>query len=637
MKLGALRIRVQTLLAAASLTAMAVSLPSMAAEQAQATARQTDGPTAMARARVAADVLMSSYDPDKAWFPSSWWNSAVALQTVGDYMQRTGDRRYLGQLNNTFEKDKGVFPAGVLSGDPLLGNFTSRAIDDSEWWGLTWVQAYDLTHDVKYLNMAVTIANYVDGYWDTGTCGGGVWWDGERTYKNAITNGLWIRLTAELHNRIPGDTLWLGRSRTAWAWFQGSGMINANGLVNDGLTNACTNNGQNVWSYNQGLAIGAGLELWRATRDPQVLTSVRRLADAAIGPDALVTNGVLTETCDATDQTCDDNGKQFKGIFMRYWTDLADTTHDRRYAAFLDQQAASLWDDDRDAAGRLGSRWSGATNDDHPNVFDWRTQASALSVLIGDVPGLTPLASLAATMSPAQPVIMPAASGVTTIPIDLGASATGFFPLLALASVDAPAGWSASPRASLVRLQPHGNAIPVSSTVALKVSVPNTATDGHHMITTNLTAAGLRFTTQADVLVAHKIDFDTGTVDEIPWLYDADGSQSNGVQNRFADGNAHFTYRLPFPADTTSAHVTLTIDAEFLVQASSDNEHWTTVLQETQPVTDGSNKADRSIDLTPYLGAGTDGSKPVYLKVSDAFPNDGWGGRVYHVTANIVE
>ena len=637
MKLGALRIRVQTLLAAASLTAMAATFPSMAAEQVPSTRRQPDGPTAMARARVAADVLMSSYEPEKAWFPSSWWNSAVALQTVGDYMQRTGDRRYLGQLNNTFEKDKGVFPAGVLSGDPLLGNFTSRAIDDSEWWGLTWLQAYDLTHDPKYLNMAVTIANYVDGYWDTSTCGGGVWWDGERTYKNAIVNGLWIRLTAELHNRIPGDTLWLGRSKTAWAWFQGSGMINANGLVNDGLTNACTNNGQNVWSYNQGLAIGAGLELWRATRDPQVLTSVRRLADAAIGPDALVTNGVLTETCDATDQTCDDNAKQFKGIFMRYWTDLVDTTHDRGYAAFLDQQAASIWDDDRDAASRLGTRWAGATSDDHPNVFDWRTQASALSALIGDVPVFTPLASLAATMSPAQPVIMPAASGGTSIPIDLGTSATGFFPLLALASIDVPAGWSASPRASLVRLQPHGDAHPVAGAVALKVSVPNSATDGHHMITANLVAAGLRFTTQADVLVAHTIDFDTGTVDENPWLFDAGGSQSNGVQNRFADGNAHFTYRLPFPADTTSAHVTLTIDAEFLVQASSDNEHWTTVLLETQPVTDGSNKADRTIDLTPYLGAGADGSRPVYLKVSDAFPNDGWGGRVYHVTANIVE
>ncbi|MGE7136891.1 glycoside hydrolase family 76 protein [Luteibacter sp. NPDC031894] len=627
--------RIHTLIAVAALTAMAAF--SAAAGSSNASHARTDGPTPVARARVAADVLMGSYDPEKAWFPSSWWNSAVALQTIGDYMQRTGDRRYLGQLDNTFEKDKGAFPAGVLSGDPLLGNFTSRAIDDSEWWGLTWLQAYDLTRNPKYLNMAVTIAEYVNGYWDTSTCGGGVWWDGERTYKNAVTNGLWIRLTAELHNRIPGDTLWLTRSRTAWAWFQGSGMINANGLVNDGLTNACTNNGQTVWSYNQGLAIGAGLELWRATRDPQILTSVRRLADAAIGPGGLTANGVLSEECDATDRTCDDNGKQFKGIFTRYWTDLVDTTHESRYADFLHQQAESIWTNDRDAAGRLGTRWSGATSDDHPNVFDWRTQASALSALIGDVPTLTPWASLAATMSPAQPVIMPAASGTTVVPIDLGVSATGFFPLLTLASVDAPSGWNATPRAKLLPLHPHGNAFPVSGTIPLQVSVPSTATDGHHLVTANVMAAGLRFSTQADVLVAHTIDFDTGTVDENPWLFDPDHSQSNGVQNRFADGNAHFTYRFPFPADTTAAHVTLTIDAEFLVQASSDNEHWTTVLVEDRPITDGSNKADRTIDLTPYLGSGADGSKPVYLKVSDNFPNDGWGGRVYHVTANIVE
>lgn len=637
MNLEALRIRVRTLLATASLMLVAATCPVMANGQTYPDSPWADGSTAVARARVAADVLMASYDPNKAWFPSSWWNSAVALQTIGDYMQRTGDRRYLAQLDNTFEKDKGVFPGGVLSGDPLLGNFTSRAIDDSEWWGLAWVQAYDLTRNPKYLDMAVTIANYVDGYWDTSTCGGGVWWNAERTYKNAVTNGLWIRLTAELHNRIPGDTVWLSRARTAWAWFQGSGMINANGLVNDGLTDACTNNGQNVWSYNQGLAIGAGLELWRATKDSSILASVQRLADAAIGPNALVTNGVLTETCDVTTQTCDDNAKQFKGIFMRYWTDLVDTTHDPRYVAFLAQQAESIWNNDRDAAGRLGTRWSGATSNDHPNVFDWRTQASALSALIGNVPIVTPQASLAATMSPAQPVIMPAASGSTTIAIDLGASATGFFPLQALASIDAPVGWSVSPRATMLRLQPHGNALPVSATTPLNVSVPSSATDGHHMVTANVTAAGLYFTTQADVLVAHTINFDTGTVDENPWLFDPDGSQSNGVQNRFADGNAHFTYRFPLPADTSSAQLTLTIDAEFVVQVSNDNAHWTTVLQETRRITDGSNKADRTIDLTPFLGTAVNGAKPVYVKVSDAFPDDGWGGRVYHVTANIVE
>jgi len=636
MSLDAIRTRVLTLLAVASLTALA-AFPSMAAERTYPASPLADGSTAVGRARVAADVLMNSYDPNKAWFPSSWWNSAVALQTIGDYMQRTGDRRYLSQLDNTFEKDKGVFPAGVLSGDPLLGNFTSRAIDDSEWWALTWVEAYDITGNPKYLNMAVTIANYVYGYWDTSTCGGGVWWNAERTYKNAVTNGLWIRLTAELHNRIPGDTQWLARSSTAWAWFQNSGMINANGLVNDGLTNACTNNGQTVWSYNQGMAIGAGLELWRATRDPKILASVQQLADAAIGPNGLVSNGILTESCDATDQTCDDNGKQFKGIFMRYWTDLVDTTHAPRYAAFLEQQAESIWNDDRDAADRLGTRWSGVTNNDHPNVFDWRTQASALSALIGDVPAVTPWESLAATMSPAQPVIMPPASGNTSIAVDLGVSATGFFPLQTRASINTPTGWTATPSTTWVRLQPHGNANPVSTTIPLTITVPSTAADGHQMVTANVAAAGMSFIAQADVLIAHTIDFDTGTVNETPWLFDPDGSQSNGVQNRFADGTAHFTYRFPFPADTTSAQVTLTIDNEFLVQVSTDNQNWTTVLQETQPVTDGSNKAARTIDLTPYLGAASNGAKPVYVKVSDAFPNDGWGGRVYHVTANIVQ
>jgi len=328
---------------------------------------------------------MRDYDPVKGWWPSSWWNSAVALQTIEDYMQRTGDRRYLSAVDNTFEKDKGQFPAGELSGDPLLGDFTSRAIDDSAWWGLTWVEAYDLTGNQKYLNEAVIIANYVHGYWDTSTCGGGVWWNAEKTYKNAVTNGLYIRLTAELHNRIRGDHTWLGRAQSAWAWFTGSGMINSAGLVNDGLTDGCQNNGSTVWSYNQGLAVGAGLELWRADHDPKVLATTRRLADAAITSPALVTNGVLTESCDTLSVTCDDNQKQFKGVFMRYMMDVADTTHDPRYSAFVRTQAATIWANDRDDQNQIGERWSGADSADFPNYRDWRTQASALSALIAAV------------------------------------------------------------------------------------------------------------------------------------------------------------------------------------------------------------------------------------------------------------
>ena len=330
----------------------------------------------------AADALMWSYDPYTAWWPSSWWNSAVALTTVIDYIRQTGDTQYSWIIDHTFQVNRVAFPAGVRSTDAIDGDFISTSTDDSEWWALAWVDAYDLTGNTTYLNEAVTIANYVNTQWDAGTCGGGVWWSRAHTYKNAVTNAQYIRLTAALHNRISGDRAWLARASAAWQWFRSSGMINSAGLVNDGLTSSCANNGGTVWSYNQGLAIGAGVEVWRATGDSSALAQARTLANAAVGSPVLVSNGVLTESCDALTAECDDNAKQFKGIFMRYLGDLNGVTGGA-YSAFATAQATSIWAADRNSLNQLGERWSGQDSGADPNIRDWRTQASGLGGLLG--------------------------------------------------------------------------------------------------------------------------------------------------------------------------------------------------------------------------------------------------------------
>jgi hypothetical protein len=323
------------------------------------------------RAGAAADALLYSYDPYPGWWPSSWWNSAATLTAVIDH----GDPDHDWVIARTFDQNKGVFPAGERGTDPIEGNFASRAIDDSAWWGLAWIAAYDRTGQQRYLAMATTIASYVHQYWDTSTCGGGVWWDRERTYKNAVTSGLYLRLVAAVHNHTPGDTLWLQRTRTAATWYLGSGMINAANLVNDGLTRDCRNNGQTVWTYNQGLAIGGLVEAWRATGDSTLLDAARRLADAALT--GLTRDGVLTESCDVGQNTCDDNQKQFKGIFSRYLADLASVTGSAAYQAFAVRQADSIWTSNRDNLNRIGQRWAGGS----PNQLDWRTQASGLGAL----------------------------------------------------------------------------------------------------------------------------------------------------------------------------------------------------------------------------------------------------------------
>lgn len=334
------------------------------------------------RAAAAADTLMWSYRPDTAWWPSSWWNSAVAVTALMDWMKRSGRTDYRWIVDRTFTVNKMPMAAGVKSGDQIDGDFISRAIDDTLWWGVAWVQAYDLTGDTRYLNEAVTIAGYVQGFWDTSTCGGGVWWDRERTYKNSVTIGLYVKLAASLHNRIGGDSTWLNRATAGWSWFTASGLINSAGLVNDGLTSGCANNGETVWTYNQGLAIGAGVELYQATGNAAVLTRAEQLANAAMTSTTLTRNGILTESCDATTTTCDDNQKQFKGVFMRYLMALADVSGIAGYRTYATTQANSVWSADRDSLNRLGERWSGATSSSAPNAADWRTQASALEALL---------------------------------------------------------------------------------------------------------------------------------------------------------------------------------------------------------------------------------------------------------------
>src|SRR5439155_14089622 len=121
---------------------------------------------------------------------------------------------------------------------------------------------------------------------------------------------------------------------------------------------------------------------WRATGNATLLASARRLADAAMNSPTLTRGGILTESCDGATSSCDDNQKQFKGIFMRYLMDLADVTGVPAYRTYAQRQADSIWPADRDPLNRIGQRWSGQTSTASPNARDWRTQASGLGALL---------------------------------------------------------------------------------------------------------------------------------------------------------------------------------------------------------------------------------------------------------------
>ncbi|KAF7190392.1 hypothetical protein HII31_08310 [Pseudocercospora fuligena] len=294
------------------------------------------------------------------WIPSTgWWNSANCLTVITDLAAIDSNVKssVTGVLSNTYVKaqqynlnmtkvqgtesqpflptcyygDKWPhFPPAWLQhhGRPQArktSGFLNDYYDDEGWWALAWIAAYDLTKDQQYLSQAEAIFNDMNAQ--------------------------------------------------QWAWFKGTGMINAQSTINDGLNQqTCKNNGGTVWSYNQGVVLGGLVELSKATKDTSYITTAQKIADAAIA--ALAPNGILQDPCEPD---CGGDGTQFKGVFVRNLQKLYTASPKASYANFLDTNANSIWANDRQG-NTLSVRWSSFVPPGNAS-----TQSSAMDCLVASL------------------------------------------------------------------------------------------------------------------------------------------------------------------------------------------------------------------------------------------------------------
>jgi predicted alpha-1,6-mannanase (GH76 family) len=324
------------------------------------------------RAAAGIEALQRWYRPwSGQWRTTGWWNAANALTAVIAYTRRTGDDTHASVVGRTF-----------AAAGRRHRHFLNRFYDDSAWWALAWVDAFDLTGDRRYLDAAEVIFADLTTAWDD-HCGGGLWWNHDRRYKNAITNELFLTLAARLHQRAggtgagPGYLDWALRE---WQWFSASGMIGPSGLVSDGLTADCANNGGVTWTYNQGVILGGLAALHEITGDRGYRERGESIAGAALtqltSPASAAVPGILTEPLEAGTPPGDQDRPQFKGIFVRYLYDFARVSPRPEYGAFILANARSLWDNARSTSNEFGLRWSGPFD-----RADAGRQGAALDVL----------------------------------------------------------------------------------------------------------------------------------------------------------------------------------------------------------------------------------------------------------------
>ena len=330
------------------------------------------------------------YSVQTGIWDKAWWNSANVFTVLADFtglkVTEANQLNLGGYLFNTYHQAQkthvstiktfdweGMVASTYCLDDDVTGcmmkrdfvgkrnfdDFINEFYDDEGWWALGLIRAYDVTGTAMYLDAAVQIFQDMQTGLG-GPCNGGVFWNKDRLYVNAITNELYLSVAASLANRLPEDVRYLEIARDQWRWFKDSGMINEDNLINDGLDGNCNNNGLQTWSYNQGVILGGLVELFKATGDGNLLEEAHTIAKAAI--DHLSSDdGVLIETdqCELLPGNCGRDGQQFKGIFIRNLRYLHEAAPDAEFREFIVKNADVIWANNRNDDDMLGVSWNG--------------------------------------------------------------------------------------------------------------------------------------------------------------------------------------------------------------------------------------------------------------------------------------
>jgi hypothetical protein len=301
-----------------------------------------------------------------------------AEETFGDALQKSYPGEDKSLLRNDMQKYFLQIEAYFGSEDTI--QIFGSAYDDAQWVVLEWLeviklinkyQAYlgpsaDSSDITRFAHRAHVFYNIVQNHFDTSTCGGGITWNPALlTYKNAITNELFLSSSIGMYLYFPGDndtdpypspsymsqtgkTLPALQSVTAhdvtflnnavqeYQWFKRQNFTNAQGLIVDGFhisagQTSCDERNEMIYTYNQGVLLSGLRGLWEATGDTSYLTDGygyiatviqatgwNAQNDTAANQWAgLGRNGIMEDYCDSLGN-CNQDATIFKGVYFHH-------------------------------------------------------------------------------------------------------------------------------------------------------------------------------------------------------------------------------------------------------------------------------------------------------------------------------
>lgn len=262
----------------------------------------------------------------------NYWPNAHALDVLTDGYIRSNNDAIKTRMSELLDGMK------TKNGNTYINHF----YDDMEWMTLACLRAYEATQDDRYKATAQLLWNDIKGGWDD-TWGGGIHWnkDKSRNYKNTPANAPAAIIAARMY-QVSHDAADLEWAKKIYQWQKTTLVDPATGLVWDGINREGNGAVDKNWkfTYNQGVFIGAAVELYKLTGEQAYISDALKTANNALAGDFTQNNILKSEG--------GGDGGLFKGILVRYLTLLItdgdiNSTDKTKFINFLKLNAETLW------------------------------------------------------------------------------------------------------------------------------------------------------------------------------------------------------------------------------------------------------------------------------------------------------
>jgi uncharacterized protein YyaL (SSP411 family) len=214
----------------------------------------------------------------------------------------------------------------------------SRFYDDNQWIGIACLDAYNRTHEKKYLDIGKEIYRFMMTGFDTLSGGGLYWREDKKNSKNTCSNGPGIIVALELY-KITHQESYLDTALILYDWVNAH-LRSPSGLYYDNLHIPSLQIDSAMYTYNAGTMLQSNVLLYQVTGEKKYLKEAEQIASSV--KNHFYKNNTLPANY------------WFNAVLLRGEIALYHIDKNRDHLNFFIKYADKVWNEQRDKSGLIG-------------------------------------------------------------------------------------------------------------------------------------------------------------------------------------------------------------------------------------------------------------------------------------------